>query len=345
MFRTAPRLNGGVSGTCASDEAHTAARARAVANEHRLADLSAPSVVLRGLDIDAALCRDLCEALGASDVLTALDVGHNRLGDEGATHVAALLSASPNLVSVGLSHNGLSDWGVAAVARAARRRSTVVALDFSANPMGDAALAEVARLVQSSTTLRELVFTDTNVSFQGAVGFAETMLDNHSLQFVSFPFTLGFALTGEIERILRRNWERQRQRGAQVQLAAALFRQAGRLEALRARQWDPRKAAPADGGPGGVRSVQASSLDDWCDEQVAAPLMYLAVLDRKAQLQDEARSERRSVASLVSAVPAASAGVSARGAPRGRGFAASGTAGATRLPPLPLPSPRSRVSR
>ena len=315
-------------------------------------DFTSPVISLGGCNVDAALCGEVCSVLHDNEVVSTLDFSRNGFGDDGAEHVAKLIAANKGVVSLNLSHNSITDAGVVILVRAARRHATLQSLNLAGNPIGDAALHEVVRLVAVSDQLSELVLLDTSVTIRGALDLAEAMVNNFSLTLVSLPFSLGFTVLDEVQRLLMRNYARITKLDDEVRRAVIESQVQQETRENRRRHWKSTQPA-AEPTSSRVHTVEAS-LNDWTDASQRSTLMNLNLLDKRAKevSASEARAKKLADAprgkGLGGVSPRALASVhvsprgSARGTPRGTfmtSASAVGSGAATprfmALPPLP----------
>lgn len=168
-------------------------------------DLDSSAISLEGLKIGDAMYVLLRDALHDNETVTSLNLAGNALTDEGIEGICSLLLRNTLVTTIDLSRNEISDWGIGAIARTLRRSDHVRSLSLSGNPFGDAGLEELCNYVKTSKTIQELCLVDTRVTFPGAVRFLEGLLENHSLRFVTMPYTLGYQYLDELKRVLQRN--------------------------------------------------------------------------------------------------------------------------------------------
>ncbi|CAK0867739.1 unnamed protein product [Prorocentrum cordatum] len=123
-------------------------------------------------------------ASGAAPQLRELDLGSNRVGDEGAARLAEVLrapGAQPQLQYLNLGRNCVGDEGAARLAEALRAPGALPQLrrlDLGANRVGDegaARLAEALRAPGALPQLRELGLTGNRVGDEGAARLAEAL--------------------------------------------------------------------------------------------------------------------------------------------------------------------------
>lgn len=267
----------------------------------KLLDFDQPSISLINVQLNSQLCGEICDALADNETVTSLDFSRNVIGDDGCDHVARLIAVNKTIVSLNLAHNSIADAGAIVIARAARRHGTLQSLNLSGNPINEAGLTEIARFVQNSTQLTELVLLDTQMSIRAALTLAEAMIVNVSLLYVSLPYTLGFTVLDEVQRILVRNFGRRHHVDEQLGMAKIA---AGILEERRqqqARQWAlvQHNAEP----PTSRIATVAAPLLDWTDASQRTSLVYLSLLDKKSKIVN--RQEQQALATINS--------------PRGRG--------------------------
>ena len=280
-------------------------------------DFAAEKVDMVGMEIDASLCTELCRAFAISDTAKELNFAQNAIGDEGAEAVAAMMTSNLNIVSLNLSRNKIGSWGTIRLARSCRKHPALQSLNLSCNNIGDSGLVELGKFVASSACIRELVLTDTDVTFDGAVAFAESLLDNTSLLYLSVPYTLGYTIVEELNAILRRNWAMFNQLEEQIGMANMLMSRLQQQQRMRQEQWrtDTHHTEPAESR---TRSI-GGTMAEWSDPDQGSALLYLHLLEKKA-----GASGRSSVASKT---------------------ATNGGGSTPRLPSLPSSTPRGTPRR
>eukprot|EP01065_Artemidia_motanka_P000741 TRINITY_DN10344_c0_g1_i2.p1 TRINITY_DN10344_c0_g1~~TRINITY_DN10344_c0_g1_i2.p1 ORF type:complete len:307 (+),score=90.05 TRINITY_DN10344_c0_g1_i2:58-978(+) len=247
-------------------------------------NLASPSVDLSGLRVGPEVCKALCETLDVNQTVVDVDLSGNEIGDAGAAHVGVMLSRNRVMRFLNLSRNGLSDEGVIQVARGLRMNSTLRVLSVSANPFGDKGGSALAGMLAHNSGLRELVLLDCGLTHRGAVRLAAGMAENRTLLYLSLPFTIGYRLSDEIQRLLRRNWREHNQVPERLlevrRLAEAEAERARRSE----RSWvrtGQRMKADAEDGPAHVELTSAARC--WGDRVTGTTMLYLHLLERKRE--------------------------------------------------------------
>lgn len=259
-------------------------------------DFDQPTIALPNIHLTPQLCAEICAALTENEVVTSIDFSRNTLGDDGCDHIARLISVNKTVVSLNLAHNGITDAGAIVIARAARRHGVLQSLNLSGNPINEAGLTEIARFVQNSTQITELVLLDTNMSIRAALTLAEAMIVNASLLYVSLPFTLGFTVLDEVQRILVRNFGRRHQVDEQLGLAKIAAGMLQERQQHHAQKWAliQHNAEPKSSR---ISTVEAPLLD-WSDTHQSSSLVYLSLLDKKAKIVE--REERKAQHTIAS---------------------------------------------
>ena len=87
----------------------------------------------------------VAQALARNTTLTTLDLGYNRLGEDGGNAVAHALERNTTLTNLNLEDNDLGDVFAMAVARALEKNTTLTALNLSRNSVGEHGGIAVAR--------------------------------------------------------------------------------------------------------------------------------------------------------------------------------------------------------
>eukprot|EP00759_Apiculatamorpha_spiralis_P031244 PhF_6_TR3296/c0_g1_i1/m.4640 len=154
-----------------------------------------------------AIIIRLCQALVTNVVVAELDFSYCDLGDECAESLCELIKSNSTLEALTLMGNHLSDNAVSAIARSLRHSKSLVSLNLSSNPFGDVGVIELGRVLGRGPCLKELVLLDCAMTCDGAVTFAESILVNQTLLFLTLPYHIGYDLINQIQRILKRNWD------------------------------------------------------------------------------------------------------------------------------------------
>jgi Ran GTPase-activating protein (RanGAP) involved in mRNA processing and transport len=121
-------------------------------------------------------------ALRRNQVLTALDLSYNPLGEAGGQALSRPLAADTCvLVHLKLAHTELGEVGVAAVAHSLAKNRRLETLDLSENMLYYPAARHVGRMLLQNTALQALNLRANNLSPKGAVLLAESLKRNSSL--------------------------------------------------------------------------------------------------------------------------------------------------------------------
>jgi Ran GTPase-activating protein (RanGAP) involved in mRNA processing and transport len=142
--------------------------------------------------IGAEGARFLSEALEVNNTtLTKLNLGYNRIGDEGAAALAAVLHVNASLSELDLNKNDIGAAGAAALIAAvpphARGGPGLATLNLSHNAIGAAGASALAEALRENTTITELGLVNCDVGDEGAAALAEALEVNTSLSGLDLP--------------------------------------------------------------------------------------------------------------------------------------------------------------
>jgi len=173
-------------------------------------NLDEPSVSVAGMHLGNDVLTKLFETLRYNKNVTELDLSYCDLTDDGVDAFCELIKENQYITSLTLIGNHLTDLGIGQIARcliSLKNITTITSLNLSTNPFGDVGLGELGRMLQRNDVLQELVILDCNITCEGAVNFAEMLLQNESLLFLTLPYHVGYDLITQVQRILKRNWK------------------------------------------------------------------------------------------------------------------------------------------
>eukprot|EP00756_Hemistasia_phaeocysticola_P036619 Hpha_TRINITY_DN16651_c0_g7::TRINITY_DN16651_c0_g7_i1::g.179287::m.179287 len=260
---------------------------------HHLINLSSPSVDLSGLQVSGDVCAALCEALENNQSVVDVDLSGSSIREAGAAMIAGMLGKNRVLRYLNLARADLGDEAIVQVARGLRMNSTLQVLVLSANPFGDRGAEALSGALAHNSGLQELVMLDCGITHRGAVRLAAGVVENQTLLYMSLPFTIGYRLNDQIQRLLRRNWREHHQVAKRVRdirrVAVAETERAERCERAWRGDGDGLVAPMLHAG----LSTVPSSAVDWGNRTTGATMMYLHLLERKKEEADQRRSQRQ----------------------------------------------------
>ncbi|OWZ09380.1 hypothetical protein PHMEG_00017925 [Phytophthora megakarya] len=145
----------------------------------------APYTVLKlgGFSLGDACTRLLSDVLahGASKLRT-LDLGFNRLTDQGATQLAEALETNASLESLYLSGNEIGPAGARALAQVLIKNTHLHSLHLSGNNIGEEGARFLADGVAGNTALRALYLGTNGIGTAGMQSLATALTQNNSLE-------------------------------------------------------------------------------------------------------------------------------------------------------------------
>lgn len=100
-----------------------------------------------------ASARVLSQALLVNNVVTALDLSNNTIGDIGANYLADVLANNKSLKVLRLAQNSLTDRGVAVLAEALLENDTLEELDIRQNKLTDASGEVLLNMLQRNNSV------------------------------------------------------------------------------------------------------------------------------------------------------------------------------------------------
>jgi len=159
----------------------------------------------------------LAEKLGAGALpaVTLLNLSITRVGDAGASALAAALrrGALPRLRTLYLANAVIGDAGLVTLAPALRRLPALVALDLRGNPLGNEGLAALVAppppagapptTTGGLTKLKVLYLSGTQIADAGCAALAAA-LDGGSLPALQYLYLNGIPASDEAKAAVRR---------------------------------------------------------------------------------------------------------------------------------------------
>lgn len=113
--------------------------------------------------------------------LKALNLAKNRLGDDGAKALFAILEASVSLQSLDVSDNGIERPGAQSFGDVLLKTKTLRSVNFSKNAIFNDGCQSIASSLERNRTLTSLELSDSSVSLEGSRAIAKMLLENSTL--------------------------------------------------------------------------------------------------------------------------------------------------------------------
>ncbi|KAL1512428.1 hypothetical protein AB1Y20_005683 [Prymnesium parvum] len=123
----------------------------------------------------------IAEALKTNATLTSLHLTSNNIGAEGAAHIAETLKTNTTLTSLNLRDNRIGDEGAAHIAETLKTNATLTSLNLRDNRIGDEGAAHIAETLKTNTTLTSLHLHNNRIGAEGAAHIAEALKTNATL--------------------------------------------------------------------------------------------------------------------------------------------------------------------
>jgi len=137
-------------------------------------------IFLESKNINSQQIKHLAEALRSSSVTT-LDIGHNKVGDEGVRYLAASLRSSSTLTDLCINGNHVGDEGAQHLAEALRNNFSITTLYIRSNNIGTSGIKYLAQSLQGNVSLTKLDLRDNNVGAKGIKCLAAALRSNSSI--------------------------------------------------------------------------------------------------------------------------------------------------------------------
>ncbi|CAF1572133.1 unnamed protein product, partial [Adineta ricciae] len=131
--------------------------------------------------IGAEGAQHLANALRTNTTLTTLDLSCNRIGAEGAQHLANALRTNTTLTTLDLYKNEIGAEGAQHIADSLRTNATLTTHNLSSNQIGDEGAKHVADALRTNTTLTTLALTWNQIGVEGAKHIADALRTNTTL--------------------------------------------------------------------------------------------------------------------------------------------------------------------
>ncbi|KAL7549003.1 hypothetical protein ACHAWF_012277, partial [Thalassiosira exigua] len=122
------------------------------------------------------------DALGQNQSLRVLDLGRNKIGDEGAKRLATALKDNKTLVEVSLSFNKIGDEGAKSLADALGISASLKVIGLGGNQIGDVGARHLAESLTKSKTIREIWMYNNFIGDRGGQSFLGALESNDSIE-------------------------------------------------------------------------------------------------------------------------------------------------------------------
>lgn len=144
-------------------------------------DRSLEALNLSGRALADADVLEFAPLLGERASMRLLWLGRNRIGNRGASAIAAQLAQNGSLLELRLWDNRIGDRGVCALADALRENVTLRTLILFGNRVRDVGAEALAEMLMANGTLRTLGLSVNQISDRGATALAHALTVNQVL--------------------------------------------------------------------------------------------------------------------------------------------------------------------
>lgn len=132
-------------------------------------------VSLQNVGCSVHACNALSELVPNGSALAGLHLYNNMTGDEGAGHVARLLSRCPAMADFKLASSRVGSAGGISIAKALSVGSSLVRLDLSDNPLTEEVAGELAACLARQPQLRHVNLNDTGLQDEGVEAICKAL--------------------------------------------------------------------------------------------------------------------------------------------------------------------------
>ncbi|CAF1010907.1 unnamed protein product [Adineta ricciae] len=139
---------------------------------------------LSGNRIGAEGAQHIAYALRMNTTLTTLNLSGNRIGAEGAQHIADALRTNTTLTTLNLHQNGIGDEGAQHLADTLRTKTRLTTLNLSWNEIGDEGAQHLADTLRTNTTLTTLNLNQNGIGDEIAEHIADALEKNISAKMI-----------------------------------------------------------------------------------------------------------------------------------------------------------------
>eukprot|EP00808_Paulinella_micropora_P018556 g67841.t1 len=123
----------------------------------------------------------IASLLTVNSTLTALDIGKNIIGPQGAQSIADAIKVNSTLISIKLEFNGIGPAGAQHIAKALEVNKTLQMLDIRWNEIGAQGAEHIAEALKVNSTLAALDIGGNGIGTQGAQSVADAIKDHPSV--------------------------------------------------------------------------------------------------------------------------------------------------------------------
>jgi Ran GTPase-activating protein (RanGAP) involved in mRNA processing and transport len=123
----------------------------------------------------------IAAVLKENTALTSLDLRHNHIESKGAIQIAAALKGNTTLTSLNLKKNGIGEEGAMQITSALKENKTLTSLDLGWNGIGDKCAIQIASALKANTTLTSLDLGGNYIGDAGILQIASTLKENTTL--------------------------------------------------------------------------------------------------------------------------------------------------------------------
>ena len=256
-------------------------------------DLTSEAINLKNCGAGDEVIIRLCMALRSNQIVMDLNLSGNEITDEGAAAIGDMIHRNRCIKYLDLCCNQIGDEGVRSLALALRTNKTLAVISLSSNPFGDRGIVNLASGLRFNTSVRELVLLDNQITYEGALQMSEGLLENSTLLYLTLPYTLGYRLINEIQKILRRNWlaaSNAKEQFKEYKKQADSDREREMRVQMQWKKSKSEKPAEKEKDANVIaaqtpsiypESARCGQVDTWKDPAMGVTMMYLNLLDKK----------------------------------------------------------------
>mmetsp|Transcript_5792 Transcript_5792/g.6677 ORF Transcript_5792/g.6677 Transcript_5792/m.6677 type:complete len:249 (+) Transcript_5792:181-927(+) len=101
------------------------------------------------------------------DTLQILDVGYNRISQDGVKSLAKLMKTNNSIVTLNLRYNNLRDTGILYLSQILETNEKIKVVDFSSNKIGDRGAGYMAKVLKTNKNLKAVNLSHNAITDKG----------------------------------------------------------------------------------------------------------------------------------------------------------------------------------
>ncbi|CAF0790177.1 unnamed protein product [Adineta steineri] len=150
--------------------------------------------------------KSFSQALQNNNVLEIIDLSGNRIGGDGARYLALILENNTTILELSLVYNRIEAEGAKYIADALQENTTLRMLNLDDNEIGAAGAHYLAEVLRNNKTLEKLNLKSSRIEADGAKYLADALRENTTLKMLDLSDNeIGAAGAHYLAEVLRNN--------------------------------------------------------------------------------------------------------------------------------------------